>query len=49
MEKYYINWSRVTNRYLVKKIGEGNIVAIFNTKAEAEKFINNLEINGGRN
>jgi hypothetical protein len=43
--EYYINWSVHTGRYLVKQIGEGKIIAIFNTKAEAENFINELENN----
>lgn len=42
MEKYYINWSRISGNYLVKEVGEGKIIQIFSSKIKAENFIQKL-------
>ena len=39
MDKYYINWSRVTNNYLVFEVGKQDCLGVFKTKHEAEEFV----------
>jgi len=39
MEKYYINWSRITGNYLMFEVGRSDCIGIFKTKKEAEQFI----------
>lgn len=43
MNKYFINWSPYTGNYLVKRIGDGKILQIFEDKRKAEEFIKELE------
>ena len=38
-EKYYLNWSHFTDRWLVKERPNGDVVATFDKKKDADDFI----------
>jgi hypothetical protein len=42
IEKYYINWSRITGYYIVYEVGVSWRRKVFKTKREAEQYIKQL-------